>query len=212
MELAKLYMKTKTIKFILNKNISHKENLIINNINNKNSNSNTLNEIEINPFFNNEYYIMIFKTIMYFTEEKFLFSGNDINIILNLNASKEFYSSDKDLISFKLANLKINTFKTIGIKTIMKIFSLIHNKNISMDKLINFNEFIRKLSLDYISLLGDILTFNKDERVYFLTEKNDESEFEKKLIIYFSNILEIFRLIYNYPECQIKEFYDNRIE
>ena len=66
--------------------------------------------------------------------------------------------------------------------------------------------------MDYVSLLGDIFTFNIDERIQFLTEKKEETEFEKKLIIYFSNILEMIRLTYKFPECQIKELIDNRIE
>ncbi len=76
----------------------------------------------------------------------------------------------------------------------------------------NFFALINKIALDYVKLLGDIFTFNIDLRTNIFREKQNESPYEKKLIVYLSNILEMLRLLYKFPETMLTELFENRLE
>lgn len=203
LELSKFYSKNKNISFLFSSPDSNK--------------SNTNNQKTIEPYFDNQLFIFVLKTIFYLNEEKlniFIESSiNKNNIDIQKEVLSEFYSSNEQhLISFNNSESRINTLKTISLKIIFKSLTLLGNKNIEMKKFTNFNAFIKKISLDYIKILGDIFTFNVDFRSNIFQEKKNETPFEKKLIVYLSNILEMFRLLYKYPEITIQEMIENRVE
>lgn len=201
MELCKSYLKNKNIKFE-SSNIDNKL------LPNKN---------EIQAYFDNKHFVLFLKTIFYLNEEKILIFIENARKNANVNIENEILSdsysnNEKHLILFNITESRINTLKTINLKIIFKLLTLLGNKNLNINKFSNFNFLIKKITLDYVKLLGDLFTFNSDFRLEIFREKKKESPYEKKLIVYLSNILEMIRLLYKFPETTFAELFENRVE
>jgi len=171
----------------------------------------------IDPYFNNDYFILFLKTIFYLNEEKIFYfiqtAKSQTNPNLESEIKSEHYSNDeKNLMQFNISESRINTLKTINLKIIFKLLTLLGNKNLNIKNFPNFFALINKIALDYVKLLGDIFTFNIDLRTNIFREKQNESPYEKKLIVYLSNILEMLRLLYKFPETMLTELFENRLE
>ncbi len=206
LELSKSYLKNKDISFINYQSDT----------NNPSANKNK-NLISIEPYFDNQSYIFFLKTILYLNEEKLKsmirITYNSINIDLQKEILSDSYANEKHLILFNNnSESRINTLKTISLKIIFRLLTLLTKKNFDLKKFKNLFSFIKTISLDYIKILGDIFTFTIDDRINIFQEKKNESPHEKKLIVYLSNILEMFRLLYGDPEMTIQELIDNRFE
>lgn len=169
------------------------------------------------PYYNHETFVLFLKTIFFLNEEKIIYfiqnakANNHINIE-QIIFSEEYAKNEKDLILFSDSESRINTLKTINLKIIFKLLTMLGNKNITIKKFPNFYGLFRKLCLDYVKLLGDIFTFNVDWRSNFFIERRKDDDKRKKLITYLSNILELLRLSYKYISANLNELIENRVE
>ena len=202
LEFSKIYSKNKSLYFEFRNSTQKKDD----------------KSIYIEPFFNKEYFIYFIKIIFYLNEGKLLFfvknarNNNSFSIENSLLNESEYYGNIDDLIAFGDNSCKLNTSKTIILKALFKNLIFLGLSGLNIKKFKFLYEFINKICLDYVKLLGDIFTLNIDYKSDYFTEKNINNEVEKKIIVYLSNILELIRLTFKYPETNLEMLIEYRLE